>query len=254
MEKENTFLIERFQALGCPCEILLETTSPDILKQQLSAARHEAERIEMKFSRYRQGSMVDQINSSQGRPVKVDDETAAVLHFAQACYEMSDGLFDITRRGWKHVTWKPPFIQLPRGFEIDFGGICKEYAADRIVELLVRAHPISTLVNLGGDIAARGDRMWSVGIEDVSHSGQITQTLHLRRGGVATSGTTRRPGHIVNPKTRLPIQNAPEAVTVAATTCTEAGFWSTLAVLHGAGAEAFLNDQSLEAWCYRSAA
>ena len=31
------------------------------------------------------------------------------------------------------------------------------------------------------------------------------------------------------------------------------GFWSTLAVLHGAEAEAFLEDQFLESWCYRSA-
>ena len=246
-------IIGRFQAMGCPCEILLDTADSPLVAEQLDAALREAKRIEEKYSRYRQGTIVDQINTSQGKKVEVDVETAALLDYANECYEMSGGLFDITRRGWGQVRWKRPFIRLPFGFEIDFGGICKEYASDRILELLVKRHAISTLVNLGGDIAAAGGRLWSVGIEDVSHPGQVARTLHLRQGGVATSGTTKRPGHIVHPKALRPVRNAPQSVTVAAKTCTEAGFWSTLAVLHGAEAEAFLEDQFLESWCYRSA-
>jgi len=59
---------------------------------------------------------------------------------------MSGGLFDIKRGG----------------DDIDLGGICKEYAADRILFELVKNRKISTLVNLGGDIAAAGDRLWSM--------------------------------------------------------------------------------------------
>src|SRR5207302_6206020 len=94
--------------------------------------------------------------------------------------------------GWDKVLWKRPFVQLPSGFEIDFGGICKEYAADRILSLLVKRHAIGTLVNLGGDIAAAGSRLWSVGIEDVSRAGQVAKTVNLRKGGIATSGITKR--------------------------------------------------------------
>jgi thiamine biosynthesis lipoprotein len=140
------------------------------------------------------------------------------------------------------------------GLEVDLGGICKEYAADKIASRLVAYRKVNVLVNLGGDISALGDRLWSIGIENAAHPGEIIRTIYLHRGGVATSGTTKRGGHIVNPKTRRPVENAPESVTVAAKTCTEAGFWSTLALLHGERAEAFLKEQNLEAWCYRFAA
>src|SRR5205823_2453742 len=110
----------------------------------------------------------------------------------------------------------------------------------------------STLVNLGGDIAAWGERLWSVGIEDVSHPGEVVQTIYLRQGAIATSGTSKRftkvdgktLGHILNPKTGWPVQNTPRSVTVAAKTCTEAGLWSTLAMLQGANAESFLQEQA----------
>jgi len=197
--------------------------------------------------------------------VEVDAETAAILDYANENFKLSHGLFDITtgvlrhgphpaRVGWNKVTWQRPVVQLPPEFEIDLGGICKEYAADRILSLLVKRRAVSTLVNLGGDIAAEGERLWSVGIEDVEQLGQMVRTIHLRQGGVATSGTTHRRGHILNPKTGRPVDQAPESVTVAARTCTEAGFWSTVAVLHGADAEAFLEKQELEFWCYRRAA
>jgi len=252
----------RFQAMGSPCEILMDTTDAAIAAEQVEFARREALRIEQKYSRYIDGTIVDRINHSRGATVKVDDETAALLDYAAACYEISGGLFDITtgvlrksadpaRAGWAAVLWKRPFIQTPFGFELDFGGIGKEYAADRILELLIKRHAFSTLVNLGGDIASAGTRLWSVGIEDVTRPGRIARTIYLRQGGVATSGTTKRRGHIVHPKTLRPVEQAPESVTVAAKTCTEAGFWSTLAILHGDRAEAFLAEQELESWCYR---
>ncbi len=241
----------RFQAMGCPCEILLDTDDTVVGAGQLALAIQEAQRIETKYSRYLKGSTVDQINTSQGSRFKVDDETAALLDFATDCYKLSEGLFDITLKGWNHVTWERPYLQLPPDFAIDLGGICKEYAADRILKLLVENRPISTLVNLGGDIAAAGDRIWSVGIEDISNPGQSARTLYLKQGAVATSGTTKRAGHIRNPRTGRPVEQAPDSITVATRTCTEAGFWSTLAMLHGAGAEHFLMKNRLEHWCYR---
>jgi thiamine biosynthesis lipoprotein len=40
-------------------------------------------------------------------------------------------------------------------------------------------------------------------------------------------------------------------VTVAAPTCTEAGSFSSFAMLRGAGAEQFLAEQGLRYWCLR---
>ena len=257
-----SFQTFRFQAMGCPCEILLDTLDPAVGSEQWTIALSEARRIEEKYSRYLKGNIVDQINSSQGRPVTVDDETAALLDYAAHCYTLSGGLFDISTGvlrngvrpdhvGWDKVTWQRPVLTLPDGFEIDFGGICKEYAADRILERLVQNRQVATLVNLGGDIAVWGERLWSIGIEDTTRPGEVAQTIYVRRGGVATSGTTKRRGHILNPQSGRPVTDAPQSVTVATKTCTEAGFWSTLAVLQGARAENFLKEQALEFWCYR---
>lgn len=278
--------IGRFDAMACPCEILLDTPDASIAAAQLNAAVREAERIEAKYSRYRRGNIVERINTAAGAPVEVDDETASLLDYAAQCHAMSSGLFDITtgilrrawtfdgteqsidkkrlaearaRVGWENVKWERPQLTIPAGFEIDFGGICKEYAADKILALLTAQQPISTLVNLGGDIAVAGPRLWSVGIEDIAQPGRVAYTVQLRTGGVATSGTTKRfvkmngetRGHILNPKTGSPVENAPASVTVAAKTCTEAGFWSTVAILQGERAEAFLREQALEFWSYR---
>jgi thiamine biosynthesis lipoprotein len=275
-------LIGRFEAMGCPCEILLDTSDASIAAEQVDAAKDEARRIEQKYSRYLRGNIVDEINVSRGRAVSVDAETAGLFDYAAECYALSGGLFDITsgalrkiwrfdgtenvvspaevdraceRIGWDRVRWARPFITLPAGFEIDLGGICKEYAADKILALLRSRRRISTLVNLGGDIAAAGGRAWSVGIEGAADRG----ALPLREGGVATSGSAKRfatvkgavVGHILNPKTGWPVQGAPQSVTVAAATCTEAGFWSTLGMLQGPRAEAFLEEQSLAFWCRR---
>ena len=144
-------LIGKFQAMGCPCEIVMDTQKPGIGRSLLEVATKEAERIERKFSRYQSDSVVSQVNGNLGMPLEVDDETSNLLDYANRCFEMSDGLFDVTTGvlrkiwrfdsssqmvakddvkrllpyvGWKKIRWARPFLQVPAGMEIDFGGIC----------------------------------------------------------------------------------------------------------------------------------
>ena len=75
--------------------------------------------------------------------------------------------------------------------------------------------------------------------------------LDLEHGALATSGDSHRfllkagvrYSHILDPRTGWPVADAPRSVTVAASSCTEAGLLATLAMLQGAGARAFLEDQ-----------
>ena len=119
-------------------------------------------------------------------------------------------------------------------------------------------------MNFGGDIFACSkpsrSNGWQVGIQAYdADDGQARQVLHLKYGALATSGDARRfvlnegirYGHILDPTTGWPVEDAPRSVTVAADTCTEAGMMATLAMLKGAGAEAFLEQQGLQHWCYR---
>jgi len=276
--------------MACSCEILVDSENPNLAKKMLRLAAGEAWRIELKFSRYRKGNIIDQINRSKGKVLQVDAETSQLLDFSQRCYEMSEGMFDITsgvlRRiwkfgkndrvptqeqidkilpliGWDKVSWSSPKIQLPQGMEIDLGGIGKEYAVDRILRLLQERFEVGLLVNLGGDTAVggrrKGDLPWNIGIENMNHNDATHKVIHVRQGAVATSGNSqrfllkegKRYSHIINPRTGWSAENAPYSVTVASGTCTEAGLLSTLAMLHGEQAESFLKEEVVRYWCLR---
>jgi thiamine biosynthesis lipoprotein len=57
-----------------------------------------------------------------------------------------------------------------------------------------------------------------------------------------------RYGHVLDPRTGWPVVGAPRSVTVAASSCTEAGLLATLALLHGPRAREFLVDQGVVYW------
>ena len=143
--------------------------------------------------------------------------------------------------------------------EIDLGGIGKEYAVDRCVQIARNKTRESVLVNFGGDlavtIARKNNAFWSVG-RLVTGSDEASSMFQLYRGAIATSGDAHRfllkdgirYSHILNPKTGWPVIDAPHTVSVLAATCVEAGMLSTLAMLHGAQAEAFLKLQDVDYW------
>ena len=95
----------RFRAMGGPCEVLVETCDRDEAWAVVTRVASCAWRVDEKFSRYRCGNIVDAINSSSGRSISVDEETARLLDFAATLYQLSEGRFDITcgvlRRAWR---------------------------------------------------------------------------------------------------------------------------------------------------------
>jgi thiamine biosynthesis lipoprotein len=214
-----------FSAMASPCEILIETDDETLAIQLLSIAQDEVQRIEQKFSRYRSGNIIDQINHSKGKPISVDEETAQLLDYANLCYQLSEGLFDITsgvlrkiwrfdgqtpppkphmindilqHMGWQKVQWNKPIITLPAGMEIDLGGIGKEYAVDRTALLFkehLKENQTSFVINFGGDIYVSGKRKngdcWRIGLENMGLENDNTP-ITIEQGGIATSGDTRR--------------------------------------------------------------
>lgn len=276
-----------FQAMASPCEILLSGCQSEEQALGLAApAAQEACRVERKFSRYRDDSVLAWIHRNRGVEVSVDAETAALLDFATQCFQISGGLFDITsgvlRRVWKFdgsdqlpqpeavaallrligfdkVIWAAPRLLLPVEMELDFGGFGKEYAVDRAYDILSRTCAVPFLVNFGGDLRASGppqNGSWQVGIERSAGDGIPAMLLELQQGALATSGDAHRfllkngvrYSHILDPRTGWPVAGAPRSVTVAASSCTEAGLLSTLALLQGEQAGAFLQEQGVRHW------
>lgn len=277
-----------FVAMACPCELLVEDCDEAVAQQLLTLASRCAWRIEHKFSRYRADSIVHGLNTSAGRPVDVDAETAALIDFGATLSKLSDGAFDLTsgvlrrawtfdggehapdagqieelmrRVGWSRVMWNRPVLQMQSGMELDFGGIGKEYAVDATADTLRNARPtVSCLVNFGGDLAVttarRDGQPWLVGIEGSDQPGVAITTIPLLRGALATSGDSRRfvrhegrrYSHILDARTGWPVTGAPRSVTVLAPTCSEAGSLATLASLKGAEAETYLGGQGVTFW------
>ncbi len=291
LERRDDYWFARFLAMGSPCELLVDTAERALAAHLANLACDEARRIEQKFSRYRDDNIVHRLHHSHGAPVAVDDETAKLLDYADLCYRLSEGLFDITSGvlrkvwkfdgsdrvpaaqdvaavlpciGWSKLTWHTPHLTLPEGMEIDFGGIGKEYAVDKTAQLLTACSNVSMVINFGGDLFVTGVRAsgdpWRIGIDDPDATGEhALAQLQLARGGVATSGDARRfllknnirYGHILNPQTGWPVHAAPRSVTVAASTCVEAGMLTTFAMLQGEKAEKFLTEQDVQHWIVR---
>jgi len=279
-----------FKAMASPCEVLLETKQHSLALKLAKIAADEAWRIQDKFSRYQPESVLSQINQQNGHDVAIDDETYRLFRFADQCFKLSHGFFDITSGilrnvwyfdggnkipsqqkideilpfiGWELVKLKKFAILLQPGMELDLGGIGKEYAVDRALNLILEQAQIPTLVNFGGDLAAAGknlqDDPWQIGIESPTLEASSKALLNLRTGALATSGDAnrylihngKRLSHILNPKTGWPIDNAPHSITVSAPNCIQAGFLATLGSLQGQNAEKTLQQQDIKYWSVR---
>jgi thiamine biosynthesis lipoprotein len=128
----------------------------------------------------------------------------------------------------------------PPGLELDLNGVVKARAVDDALDLL----PGPGFVAAGGDVAARGGAV--VGLPGAG-------TLALERGGVATSGTTRRrwrrggalQHHLIDPATGRPSDSIWSLVTVAAATCRDADVAAKAAFLLGAEGPGWLDEQGL---------
>jgi thiamine biosynthesis lipoprotein len=269
-----------FRAMGSPCEIQLFADTPELARGIAEVAVADVNRLESKYSRYRGDSLLSAINrvAASGGQIRVDDETTGLLNYAGTCYEQSEGLFDITsgilRRawrfdrgelpdaarirellrkvGWQRLRWAPPVLEFSvPGMEIDFGGVVKEYAADRAAALCREAGARHGFVNLGGDIKIIGPRgdgsPWSIGIRHPRGEDRLLRTLSLAQGALASSGDYERCirvgdvryGHVLNPKTGWPVRHL-AAASVVGDFCVVAGSAATIAMLREADGPAWL--------------
>jgi thiamine biosynthesis lipoprotein len=277
---------QTFRAMATVHELQLWAADGDRARRAAAAAIADVRRIESKYSRYRDDSVTTRINrAAGGAPVPIDAETAALLRYADQCYTLSGGLFDLTsgvlRRAWDFrrtppelpsaaaladatalvdwpsVEWDGRTIRLPRaGMELDFGGIGKEYAADRVATICLEHGLRHGLVSLGGDLRAFGpqgdDTPWHVGIRHPRREGAAIAGIDLAAGALATSGDYeryievdgRRYCHVLNARTGMPVAYW-QSVSVVAPLCVVAGSCATIAMLLEAQGAAFLDGQQV---------
>jgi len=228
-----------------------------------------------RLTRFDPESDLSRFNASAGRWVGVSELLATLLREALRAHEVSGGLVNAgvlpamlaigyTRdfaEGPTVLTTPEPHIPAPLpdvlevrgelarlapGAGVDLGGIAKGWLADRLAERLGE----NALVNLGGDLYARGEgpdaEGWPVGFGE--------RTVLLRDAGAATSGTERRRWgeglhHLIDPRLGLPARSDLAEVSVIADTAADAEIFAKTALLLGTGrAEEFLTGRSRGWW------
>lgn len=270
MRPEHPYHGHHFDALGTRCSVFVKGAPPEWARIAESWVRWMGERL----TRFSDRSELSRLNASPGEWVKVSPDLESLLHASLRAFEMSGGLVNIAvlpsmlsigySRPWAERAPMPTRAAvrpLPRltdvlslqtgrarlesGAGLDLGGIAKGWMADRLVQILGP----NSLVNLGGDLMARGPGPrgdgWPVAIAGV--------TVLLCDQGAGTSSVRRRrwrgAHHLIDPRTGMPSQSGLEEVSVVAESGFEAEVIAKTALLGGRGmAPAFCATQALAWW------
>jgi thiamine biosynthesis lipoprotein len=240
-DASTTFVPERVHgeggAMGTHIALAAYTTpAVDAQKTRaaFAAAIEEIKRVEDLMTTWRD-SEVSRINAAAGKaPVKVGDETFAVIKESVHASEISEGTFDITFHtlhglwkfdedldphppsdkdikarlpfvGWRNIKLdekeKTVMLAKPQT-QIGLGGIAKGYAVDKAVAVLDKAGLTSFFVQAGGDLFARGRKIdgseWQAGVRD-PRSKEIFAMLPLTDRAFSTAGDYER-SYIVDGK------------------------------------------------------
>lgn len=192
----------------------------------------------------------------------VDEDTLAAV-----CEYVGFQLVDLQ---WKNVTRKDPRVQL------NFNAVAKGYAVDKVTDWLVDQGYTNCLVEIGGEVAARGDRNgkngadvksggkpWKIGIQIPTKTAdgdrESFQSIELKdHRAVATSGNYRnyfeengvRYTHILDPRTGKPERTNLLSVTVLAPNCATADAYATAFMVLGyeKSVQIARKDVPLEVW------
>lgn len=200
------------------------------------AVINELRQVDVVFSGYRSDSIINRLDRGELTIAECPAEVAEVIELGREAERVSDGAFSIR-------------LPTPDGRRrLDPSGVVKGWAAQRASQLLAGLDDTDFCLSAGGDIVchtADADRAaWRVGIDHPLDPTTFIAVVPLRSGGVATSGTAHRGGHLVDPRTgRQPSGVA--SVTVIAASLTWADIDATAAYVQGNDAARWLQTRPI---------
>lgn len=234
------------------------------LKERLATLLDD---IDLIFSPWREDSTIAGFNARGEGAVDAAPPLVEVVQAALRIAQASDGRFDPTvgplvarwgfgpihsgeaqSDGWRSIHAEDrALVKRASGLTLDLCGIAKGHALDRMVALLSESGHDNFLIDLGGELAARGrhpsGRDWQVGIEDPrTDADGLAGVLRLGDDmAVATSADTvnsysfggRRYSHIIDPVTGEPVAGTLASVSVLMPTAREADGWATALMAAG---------------------
>jgi thiamine biosynthesis lipoprotein len=268
-------------AMGTTYSARIGRSEGGMTRPQLEGVvRRALERVDALMSTYREDSELERFNRHRGTEwVAVSSETAHVAHAALDLAARSGGVFDPTvgplvrlwgfgssppvrvppaadqviaaraAVGFRHlgVRQQPPALRKDRpALGLDLSGIAKGYAVDAIAERLIERGVSDLLVEIGGEIRARGvgprGGPWIIEIEDpLARPEDPPALVALRDVAIATSGPYRnflvrqgmRLSHVVDPRSGAPVASQLISVSVIAPSAMQADGWATALLVAG---------------------
>ena len=234
------------------------------------------EGINALMSTYREDSELSRFNRhADTSPFPLSPETAGVLRIALEVSAQSGGAFDVTigplvnaygfgpeakreiddaeraalmeRVGYQKLSLDAEGIAVKRHPELycDLSAVAKGYASDAIAELLEENAVFQYMVEIGGEVAARGrnerGKPWRLGIERPEEGafGVLQEIVSMsgdrQRQTLATSGDYRnfymeegkRVSHTIDARTGRPIEHALASASVLHASCAWADAYAT---------------------------
>jgi len=205
--------------MGIPVGI--EVRAPVALPRDvLDAAFAVLREADARFSTWRQGSEIRRLDAGTLALQDAHPDVRAVLQRCEALRVRTGGAFDVRARG-----------------ALDPSGYVKGWAVERAAEVLRAAGATSFCLHAGGDVLTAGGP-WRVGIAHPRRRDALAAVLEVADLAVATSGSTERGDHVVDPRTgRAP--SAVLSVTVVGPGLAEADALATAAFALDADGPAF---------------
>ncbi len=257
-----------------------DRVEPDRLDEIAAAVEARLIELDQRLSTYRENSEVSRFNADPGTDwFAVSEETAFILLRGIEVSERSGGAVDITvgplvdlwgfgpvgeptrvpeqaeiaalleSTGFDllRVRESPAAVRRTRpGVQIDLSAIAKGYAVDALADLLDNAGVSDYLVEVGGEVRARGLRAdaadWRIAVETPMAGTRLIQSVvRLRDAAIATSGDYRnffehdgvRYSHTIDPRTGWPIAHDLGAASVIDESAIDADAWATALLVLG---------------------
>ncbi len=262
-----------WRAMNCDVSVQLETEADG--KALLGGLPAEVEAIEARLSRFRAASELMALNVQAGQWVTASDVLFENVQAAKQASRLTDGMFNplvlpalvaagydrsfpeirhpetthpVPAADWRGIGLRPTTreVRIPAESALDLGGVAKGWTAARLADELAAYGPC--LVNIGGDLVARGAPQglpgWEVSVEDPFDHHALA-TLWLRDAALVTSGTDFRrwtsakgveKHHIVDPRTGSPAETDVLTVTVHHPHAPTAEAYAKAVLLRGAQA------------------
>lgn len=222
------------QIMGLPISIHLRGDDPTAARVERHVDRVFADlrHADAVFSTYRDDSDVSRWERGELALDSADPALPEVVALCAGASARTGGWFD------------PRGLPDPRTGRLryDPSGLVKGWAVQRAARHLAELDDYGWCLNAGGDVlvhAADGQPPWRIGIEDPYDPSRVQRVVVRSAGAVATSGSTHRGTHIIDPRTGRPAVSV-LAVTVAGPDLMWADVYATAAAARGPAAMEWL--------------